>query len=366
MTEQIPLVTLNNLRVVYNIGKHQRTVIDDIDYILHHGEILGVVGESGSGKTQSAFSILGIENSSPGIVFGEVKICFHDQSNGINLGDLIHSTTQHVKTENGVWYKKNEFQWKKTIKKIYKNVRGKRIFLMFQDPRSYLNPFWTIDKHFQQVVPKEIQKATPIKTIMQSSLTKFGLNDVAQIATCYPHELSGGMNQRVMIALGYACRPDVIIADEITTGLDVVNQKAVVNHLKQLMKTSKENGAANPPGIILISHDLGFVSKLADTIFVMYAGQGMEYGDAKIILDPRAQKKHPYTKELVEIYLHKSEYIRGDPPKLDNPPSGCRFHERCTVFENNRHLGCDITPPRDFTRMKRGKHQIRCKLFEKD
>lgn len=365
MKQPIPLVKLTNLRVVYNMGRHQRTVIDDIDYVLHRGEILGVVGESGSGKTQSAFALLGIENGSPGIVSGEISILFQNPKDKINLGELIRSVVQDKGVKNKRRYKKNEYIWHRKIKKLYKDIRGKRIFLMFQDPRSYLNPFWTIEKHFRQVVPKEIQVRDGIQKIIHLALTKFGLYDVEKIAANYPHELSGGMNQRVMIALGYACQPDIIIADEITTGLDVINQKAVVEHLKQLM-ISSENHRHNPPGIILISHDLGFISKLADTIFVMYAGQGVEFGNAQTILNLDVKRKHPYTRELVNIYRgkHRLGYIIGDPPKLDNPPSGCRFHERCPDFKDNNDLECNISPPMDFGNLLENNHQIRCKLYE--
>jgi len=360
------LIQLHNLRVVFDIGGHQRTVIDDIDYVLHRGEILGIVGESGSGKTQSAFSILGIENGKPGIVGGDISITLDHSGEAYSIGELVDSVVSKSKTGTQLLYRKNEHKWKKNIRKFHREIRGKRIFLMFQDPRSYLNPFWTIEKHFQRVVPPEIQARENIDHIIETSLRKFGLSDYRRVASCYPHELSGGMNQRVMIALGYACKPDVIIADEITTGLDVVNQKMVVSHLKRLMNMSDENSGRRLPGIIVISHDLGFISKLADTIFVMYAGQGVEFGDADIILNPKVKRKHPYSRELVEIYLHshRKGYIEGDPPKLDNPPSGCRFHERCHVFKSNGKLGCDTNPPEDFGDLTEKKHQIRCRLYE--
>jgi len=122
----------------------------------------------------------------------------------------------------------------------------------------------------------------------------------------------------------------------------------------------------NAPGVILISHDLGFISKLADRIFVMYAGQGFELGDAATILDLNENYKHPYTRELIEIYhkVHKKGYIDGDPPTLNQPPTGCRFHTRCSVFKNHPHLQCDTVPPRDFLDLHETNHQIRCRKFE--
>ncbi len=360
------LINVQNLRVVFDVGKKQRTIIDDIDYVLHRGEVLGIVGESGSGKTQSVFAILGIEIGSPGIVGGNIEISLGKREVIYDLEPVIQSSVRKKVDKEMTFYSKNEYLWNRSLKKMYCNIRGKRIFLMFQDPKSYLNPFWTVEKHFKQVVPQVVQQNGGIERIIQNALTKFGLYEYERIKKSYPNELSGGEIQRIMIALGYACRPDIIIADEITTGLDVINEKSVVIHLKRLIEDTTLNHNGVLPAIILISHDLGFISKLADKIFVMYAGQGFEFGDAQTILNPKVKKKHPYTKRLLEIYnqTHKIGYIEGDPPKLDNPPSGCRFHERCHVFISNKSLGCDITPPQDFGDLTVYNHQIRCKLYE--
>lgn len=360
------LIEVQNLRVVFNVGKYQRTIIDDIDYTLQRGEVLGIVGESGSGKTQSAFALLGLGRDLPGIVDGEVSISFGNSHSPHTLAPLIQSTVRKKKYDESIIYYKNDYLWNRSIKKLYRSIRGRRIFLMFQDPTSYLNPFWTVGKHFRQVVPRSIQAEDDIEIIIRNALTLFGLFDYERIMQSYPHELSGGMNQRVMIALGYACRPDIIIADEITTGLDVVNQRSVITHLRRMMEGSENNQGTILPGIILISHDLGFVSKLADKIFVMYAGQGVEFGSAEIILDPEVKNKHPYTRQLLEIYsqTHSLGYIEGDPPKLDNPPEGCRFHERCYAFKNNLSLACNSSPPSDFGDLSKDDHHIRCKLYE--
>jgi len=353
-----PLLQVTNLRVVFDLqNSEQKRIIDDVDFVLNKGEILGIVGESGSGKTQTALAILGIHIQHPGVVKGEIK--FQKRTSGFE--DLSSShIDKYVNCLKGKTYFKNEKKWKKSIDQQYKlhEIRGNRIFIMFQDPKSYLNPFWTIRKHFKKIVPTKSLNGLSHDEIMTEALKKFNL-PIDHVPDSYPHQLSGGMNQRVMIALGYACKPDVIIADEITTGLDIVNQVAVVKHLKQIQQECKLS-------IILISHDLGFISKLSDKILVMYNGQGMEYGPADIILDPKHLRKHPYTRELIEIFneSHKQGYISGEPPRRDEIINGCRFHKRCPENINNPDYNCSDNVPEDFTDLVQEPHQIRCMLFQ--
>jgi len=358
-----PLLNVSNLKVVYGKDGNQVTVIDDIDYQLHRGKVLGIVGESGSGKTQSSFSLLGIESGRPGIVEGNIDFNFNRHSTSY-LNKIINREIVKKNISGATQYIKNFRNWEKSISKFYRNIRGKRIFLMFQDPKSYLNPFWNIKKLFTTVIPQEIIDINGFDTIFQKSLLKFGLDNYREIEQKYPHQLSGGQIQRVMIALGYACSPDIIIADEITTGLDVVNQRIVVDNLKKLLDNVSNNHNKKLPGIILISHDIGFISKLANHILVMYAGQGLEYGTADKLLDPNYKPKHPYTSKLLNIYLGGQEYIEGDPPNISAPPVGCRFHERCDIFNKNQKLQCDQFFPKDFKDMNYYSHQIRCRLYE--
>lgn len=360
-----PLLNVSNLKVVFGSGSDQKTVIDDIDYLLDRGKVLGIVGESGSGKTQSTFALLGIELGRPGIVEGNIDLNFDDHTSNY-LSTIINREVTKKNINGTTSYIKNYGSWKKSISQFYHDIRGKRIFLMFQDPKSYLNPFWTIKKLFSIVVPRELRNHYGLDSILKESLMKFGLINHDEIGQKYPHQLSGGQIQRVMIALGYACRPDIIIADEITTGLDVVNQRSVVHHLKILIENGDDHHNKKLPGIILISHDLGFISKLANYILVMYAGQGLEFGSAENILNPDYTPKHPYTGELLKIFLgtHKKGYIDGDPPDISAPPMGCRFHERCEIFANHMEYQCDQNSPNDFHDLTRSSHQIRCRKYE--
>lgn len=358
------ILEVENLQVVFNVENGgQKRILDDVDLLLKKGNTLGIVGESGSGKTQTVFSVLGIHVQEPGMVKGAVKLLDKENSNNtVNLTQkLIKNTVTTSKNKNSVFYHKNIKRWNKGINKVYilHQIRGKKIFIMFQDPKSYLNPFWTVKKHFSKIVKPLLKKGENFEKVMSDALNKFKL-PLGEIIYKYPHELSGGMNQRVMIALGYACKPDIIIADEITTGLDIVNQVAVIKHLKDIQKECQLS-------IILISHDIGFISKLADDILVMYNGQGMEFGPSEVIFNLSEEKKHPYTKELLEIFYetHDKGYISGEPPKREEIISGCRFHKRCPVFQNAPDkYKCDEIPPKDFTDLKKKPHQVRCKIYE--
>ena len=355
------LLQVTNLRVVFDLKNgEQKRIIDDVDFILNKGEVLGIVGESGSGKTQTVLALLGIHIQNPGLVKGE--ICIYKGKNDYKdlSSTYIKKYVRHKKFKNIDKYYKDEKRWNKKINHLYgvHEIRGNRIFIMFQDPKSYLNPFWTIRKHFRKIIPEKALSGMSYDKAMIESLKKFNL-PVDHVPDSYPHQLSGGMNQRVMIALGYACKPDIIVADEITTGLDIVNQVAVVKHLKNIQE---ERGLS----IILISHDLGFISKLSDKILVMYNGQGMEFGPADIILDPKQKKKHPYTRELISIFneSHEQGYISGEPPRRDEIIHGCRFHKRCPDNLNNPEFKCSEHIPLDFSNLLENPHQVRCRLFQ--
>jgi len=356
-------LSVENLRVVFNIRQGiQKTIVDDVDFILRKGEILGIVGESGSGKTQTVYSILGIHVQNPGLVKGSVNLLLpgaDGQEKLKNLYETIIQNTVKIEHDNNKYrYKKNFKYWRRENKKLFNahTIRGKKIFIMFQDPKSFLNPFWTVRKHFYKILSPQNNSSKIMDKLIKETLNKFKL-PADKVADLYPHELSGGMCQRVMIALGYAVKPDIIIADEITTGLDLINQVAVVKHLETIKLEKRQS-------IILISHDIGFISKLADKILVMYDGQGVEYGNSETILNPQTAKKHPYTKELLDIYYqtHKDGYILGEPPRRNDIVEGCRFHKRCKRF--NEGMNCSKVAPSDFHRLDIMEHQIRCKLFQ--
>lgn len=339
-------LSVNNLRIVFWDKGEEKTVVDDIDFSVRQGEILGIVGESGSGKTQAALAVLGIQSALPGIVKGSVT--YPDRNHELLEGILSKTVSQKER------WQKDQKSWRLGIDSMYKGIRGRKMFMMFQDPKSYLNPFWTVQEHFEKLMKKAEKSSEPVR--IKEYLHRFGLSET--MADKYPHELSGGMNQRVMIALGAACEPEILIADEITTGLDLVNQLLVVKHIREV----KEQGRQ---AIILISHDLGFISKLADKILVVYAGQGMEYGPADVVLNDQNTKHHPYTKLLIDIYRKRDTiaYLDGPPPdRYLGMKKGCRFYTRCPKYKQNPDLACEYMTPKDFDPDNGDYHFIRCLL----
>ena len=286
------LLNINELKVYYFTKRGVVRAVDGVSLSISRGEVLGLVGESGSGKSTLGISLLGLIPPPGRIVGGSIVF------DGVELTKLSD----------------DEFA----------KIRGKRISMIFQDPMTSLNPLMKIGDHLMETimvhenVPKNEARERSIKALEEVGIPPERFND-------YPHQFSGGMRQRVMIALAILLNPDLIIADEPTTALDVIVQAQIIDLLNNLRKRHNMS-------ILLISHDIGVVSEIADKIAVMYAGHLVEMADAnKILEDPL----HPYTSALlraVPLIESKSEklyYIPGSPPDLVKPPRGCRFHPRC-------------------------------------
>ena len=286
------LLNINELKVYYFTRRGVVRAVDGVSLNISRGEVLGLVGESGSGKSTLGISLLGLVPP-PGRVVGG-SIIF----DGIELTKL--SADEFAK------------------------IRGRRISMIFQDPMTSLNPLMKIGDHLMETImiheniPKNEARERSIKALEEVGIPPERFND-------YPHQFSGGMRQRVMIALAILLNPDLIIADEPTTALDVIVQAQIIDLLNNLRKQYNMS-------ILLISHDIGVVSEIADKIAVMYAGHLVEMADVDVIFkDPL----HPYTSALlravplIESKYEKLYYIPGSPPDLVNPPKGCRFHPRC-------------------------------------
>ncbi len=265
--------------------------VDGVSFDLGKGEVLCIVGESGSGKTVSALSIIGLVDS-PGKTFeGEMLL---------DGEDLRHYTPEALR-----------------------RIRGKRIAMIFQDPKESLNPVLTIGEQIMEAMKVYLnlsrEKAKEKALVL---LERVGVSKDRFLS--YPHELSGGMNQRVMIAMALCCDPEILIADEPTSALDVTTQSLF---LELLMELRRERGMS----MIFITHDLGIVAQIADRVVVMYAGRAMEKGDVwQIFENPR----HPYTIGLLNSIpdvtkKKKLMPIPGQVPNLITPPTGCVFHTRC-------------------------------------
>jgi len=291
-----PLLRVVGLRTIFHSGKDVVRAVDGVSFSVRAGETLGIVGESGSGKSVTALSIMRLVPSPPGrIVAGQVW--FEGQ-------DLLLLDRAGIRS-----------------------VRGKKIALILQDPMTSLNPVLTIGRHLME--PLQLHMGLDRDAARQRGgelLQVVGIPDAMNRLNDYPHQFSGGMRQRVMIALGLSCNPKLLIADEPTTALDVTVQAQIIDLVKRLRD---EIGMS----IIWITHDLGIVAGLVDRIIVMYAGNIVETAPVD---DLYANPSHPYTMGLLGAIPRldtagskRLTPIPGCPPDLANPPQGCPFAPRC-------------------------------------
>lgn len=307
------VLEINDLHTYFNTDDGEVPAVEGVSFKLHKGEVLGIVGESGCGKSVTSLSIMQLIPKPPGkIVKGE--ILFGDK-------DLA-----------------------KQSEKQMKQVRGNEIAMIFQEPMTSLDPLFTIGNQMIEAIrlhQKMNKKEARLKAIQM--LDKVGIPRADSIIDEYPHQLSGGMRQRVMIAMAMSCDPDILIADEPTTALDVTIQAQILDLMRQL---NEEIGTA----ILLITHDLGVVAEMCDRVIVMYSGQIVEEGTVREILkDP----KHPYTKGLIKSLpkIDKKEDILYSIPGTVMKPKlntqGCRFASRCEFAfdrcfqENPEHITID-------------------------
>ena len=270
--------------------------MNDVSIHLNDGEVLGIVGESGSGKSVTAYSLMGLTAYPGKLVGGTIDF------NGHRINDLSE--------------------------KEFRKIRGNEVSIIFQDPMTSLNPVYTIGNQIMEVILLHTDKnKEQARARAKELLELVGINEPEKRLKQYPHELSGGMRQRVMIAIALACEPKLLIADEPTTALDVTIQAQI---LELMMELKEKLGMA----IIMITHDLGVVASMCDRIAVMYAGRIVEYGTTDdIFYNP----KHEYTKGLLKSIprLDAKEHerlvpIEGTPIDLLNPPAGCPFAPRCS------------------------------------
>lgn len=287
------LLNVENLKMYYTILRGQVKAVDDISFKLNKGESLGLAGESGCGKTSAALAILRLLPRNAKIIGGKINF------------------------ENLELTRMND-------KRYRKEVRWKRIAAIFQGAMNALHPTKTIGDQISEpiIIHEKVNKKEALDRA-RKLLDLVGIG--AERVHRYPHELSGGMKQRSMIAMSLACNPDMVIADEPTTALDVIIQAQVMKVIKDLQ--DKLNLS-----LILISHDLSTIAEVCEKVAIMYAGKIVEFGSAEAIFK---NPLHPYTEKLIgafpSILGEKRELssIHGFPPDLLSPPSGCRFHPRC-------------------------------------
>ena len=290
------LVDIQHERLSFFTPAGEVKALNDVSIHLNDGEVLGIVGESGSGKSVTAYSLMGLTAYPGKLVGGTIDF------NGHRINDLSE--------------------------KEFRKIRGNEVSIIFQDPMTSLNPVYTIGNQIMEVILLHTDKnKEQARARAKELLELVGINEPEKRLKQYPHELSGGMRQRVMIAIALACEPKLLIADEPTTALDVTIQAQI---LELMMELKEKLGMA----IIIITHDLGVVASMCDKIAVMYAGRIVEYGTTDdIFYNP----KHEYTKGLLKSIprLDAKEHerlvpIEGTPIDLLNPPAGCPFAPRCS------------------------------------
>jgi len=290
------VLEISNLVVHYFISDGVVRAVDGVTIHVREKEALAIVGESGSGKSTLAYSIVRLLPENGRILNGSIWL-YPDKK------DLARMPEDEMR-----------------------KIRGCRIGMIFQDPMTFLNPVMKVgDQIAEAIIYHQKCSKSEAKKKAVELLEKLKIPDAAIVASYYPHQLSGGMKQRVMIAIAISCNPQLLIADEPTTALDVTVQAQVLKLIKQLQQ---ELGMS----LILVTHDLGVVAEVCDRVAIMYAGKIVEVGDIyKLYKDP----KHPYTVGLLDATPTIQEpgkriaTIRGSVPNLIDPPSGCRFHPRC-------------------------------------
>jgi peptide/nickel transport system ATP-binding protein len=319
------LLEIENLKTYFYTENGEIPSVDGVSFQIDKGETVAIVGESGCGKSVTSLSIMGLVSSPGKVVDG--RILFEEM-------DLV-----------------------KASKKEMQKIRGNEIAMIFQEPLTSLNPVFTVGSQVAESIrlhQKASKEEAKQKTI--ELLKKVGIPRADKVYSSYPHFLSGGMRQRVMIAMALSCNPKLLIADEPTTALDVTIQAQILHLMREL---SREYDTA----IMLITHDLGVVAEMVDRVIVMYAGQVVEQGDVFTLFK---EPKHPYTQGLLKstpkIHELKDELesIDGTVPNPAEMPKGCRFHPRCPFAMDK----CVKDDPL-LEEVTIG-HQVRCWLYEEE
>lgn len=302
------LLKIENLRLYFDTEEGTVKALEDVNLTVNEGEIVGIVGETGSGKSITAMSVLKLIPSPPARMLSG-KIWFEDQE--------ISSLDEERMRE----------------------IRGKKIAMIFQEPMTSLNPTFTVGEQLCDVLMThaKVNKKQAIEKILEV-FKLVRMQDPVALLDKYPHQLSGGMRQRVMIAMALLCNPKLLIADEATTALDVTIQAQILGLIKKMNEQLRLS-------VLIITHNFGIVAQVCDRVAVMYAGYVVEIANVREIF---SRPMHPYTKGLLSAIppigskVEKLKIIEGSVPNLIEPPSGCRFHPRCERFVPGV---CDVEAP---------------------
>lgn len=317
------LLDVKNLTTCFYSGNQAIPAVENLSFSISKSETLGIVGESGSGKSVTSLSIMRLIPNPPGkIVSGQIIF---------NGRDLLQVSEEEMRT-----------------------IRGNRISMIFQEPMTSLNPVYTIGNQLSEVfmLHQKLSRQEAMKRSLEM-LEKVKIPLAKERLKQYPHQLSGGMRQRVMIAMALACKPELLIADEPTTALDVTTQAQILHLIKELKESTNTS-------VMLITHNMGLVAEIADKVMVMYCGRVLEYSDVRTLFK---NPKHPYTIGLlnsipkIEGPRTKLFSIKGSVPAPGQIKKGCRFKNRCEYATSK----CESEEPPLF---KKGESLVRCWEYE--
>ena len=347
------ILQVQGLEVTYSTPQGELKAVDGVDLSLREGEAIGLVGESGCGKSTLGKSLLGILPPDTKME-GEIWL------DGTSMTGLMNSARGRIGKAPTAPITNHQLQ---ITEDVWRNVRGEKVSLIFQDPMTRLNPLMRIEDHFVELLLSHSERrgqtwhhgATPTgmtkeeaREIALEELERMGIP--RRRAKHYPHEFSGGMRQRIMIALTTVLKPKLLIADEPTTSLDVIVEAQILGILKEL----KSQGMT----LLLITHNLALVAETCDRVSVMYGGKIVESAPTRPLFE---NPLHPYTQGLLQSTIHLGTKsltsISGSPPDLLHPPTGCRFHPRCPV----RKEVCDREDPKGVRHSE--EREVKCVLY---
>ncbi|GAA2270563.1 ABC transporter ATP-binding protein [Nonomuraea roseoviolacea subsp. roseoviolacea] len=320
-----PFLDVKDLKIHFPTDDGLVKSVDGVTFSLERGKTLGIVGESGSGKSVTSLGILGLHKGRGANISGEIWL---------DGEELVGASQEHVR-----------------------GLRGKKMAMIFQDPLSAMHPFYTVGDQIIEAyrIHNKVSKAVAKKHAIDM-LGRVGIPEPGRRVDSYPHEFSGGMRQRAMIAMALSCDPELLIADEPTTALDVTVQAQILDLMRDLQREFDS-------ALIIITHDLGVVAELSDDILVMYGGKCIEFGSADDIF---YRPEHPYTWGLLgsmpRLDREPTERllpIKGSPPSLINVPPGCAFHPRCPYAERTGDKARTEAPALAETE---GGHLVRCHM----
>lgn len=362
---QPSILRIENLHTFFYARNREAFVraAEGVDLEIVQGETLGVLGESGSGKTVTALSVMGLLGTEPGVISGRIEY----SSNGLQQ-NLLHDLDQYVQREERdgriMAVQKDCAGWQRKTERLMRDIRGREIAMIFQDPQSSLNPFTTVGKQITEAIQlnTEIKNRRDAEERVLYWLDRVKIDSPRLRYHNYPYGLSGGMCQRVMIAMALAAEPSFLIADEPTTGLDATIQAKVVELLMELKAVLNIT-------TMLISHDIEVVGRLSDRVAVMYGGRVVESGSVREILRTQDGSNHPYTAALLacipeEKHIKEKvslQAIKGDVIDTVNIPGGCRFYPRCNQVNDRVRENCQEHEPA-LQEIFPG-HWVRCWLY---